>query len=178
MGGARTRCGHRTALDGHGRDDRCAHRRAASSAPGPARTGDATLPAGDAESAWASVTSVLLAATRDLVLGGPSAAFGFLLADALLLVAILDVLDLAFLLVGVRRFITLRHDDSPLNTDIGQPDSGPRQHQPTPERAHVLCAGPPMPTCHAVLRTAEIASISIIAAGPYSALTSAIVSAG
>jgi len=65
----------------------------------------------------------------------PGAPLGFLLRHALLLVALLDVLGLAFLLVRVGRFITLRHDGSPL--------MAVHARQPTPLRLRKTFASAP-----------------------------------
>jgi hypothetical protein len=50
---------------------------------------------------FASAGAGLLAATTLLVDGGPSATLGFFLGNATIFVAFLDVLGLAFLLVGI-----------------------------------------------------------------------------
>ena len=54
--------------------------------------------------------AALLAAAVLLVDGRPGPRLGFVLGDAPLLVALLDVLGLALLLVGVRRLVAARHD--------------------------------------------------------------------
>lgn len=50
-----------------------------------------------------------VAAAAFLVDSRPGTPFGFLLGDAAILVALLDMLGLAFLLVGIVGFVTFRH---------------------------------------------------------------------
>src|SRR3954469_5961051 len=88
---------------------------------GPARSGLATARAADPAAALggnigvldAAARAALVAAAGFLVDGRPGAPLGFLRADAALLVAFLDMLGLAFLLVGVARFVTAGHAASP-----------------------------------------------------------------
>jgi hypothetical protein len=76
------------------------------------------FPPADAAAALCGDVGVLHAAARTALVAAaglavdrrPRAPFGFLLADAALLVAFLDVLGLALLLVGVSRFVSTRHD--------------------------------------------------------------------
>jgi hypothetical protein len=53
----------------------------------------------------------LLSAVGLLVHGRPSASLGFLLGNASMFVAFLDVFGLAFLFFGVARFVATRHRD-------------------------------------------------------------------
>jgi len=57
-----------------------------------------------------ATTAGLLAAARFFVDGGPGATLALLGGHAALLVTLSDVLGLAFLLIGVRRLIALRHE--------------------------------------------------------------------
>src|SRR5512144_912259 len=61
----------------------------------------------------AATGAALLAAAGLLVDRRPGAPLGFIRRDAALLVAFLDVLRLAFLLVSVTRFVAAGHDVSP-----------------------------------------------------------------
>src|SRR5262245_29142767 len=85
-------------LAGRGRPSRCR----ASAEP-------STLARGDLGVGHAAPGPALVAAAFLLVDGRPGAPLGFLLADAALLVAFLDVLRLALLAVGVLRFVAARH---------------------------------------------------------------------
>ena len=58
----------------------------------------------------AAAGAALLAAARHRVHGRPRTSCGFLLGDTAILVSLLDVLGPAFLLIGVRTFVTTWHD--------------------------------------------------------------------
>jgi len=58
----------------------------------------------------------ILAAAVILVDGRPGPAFGLLVRNALILVALRDVLGLAFLLFRVLGFVSARHGEAPLRT--------------------------------------------------------------
>jgi hypothetical protein len=69
---------------------------------------------GDEPSTVRRGRSGFLAAAVLLVDGGPGNPFGGFLRLAFLFLALLDVRGLAFLLVGIGRFVTLGHDGAPL----------------------------------------------------------------
>src|SRR5690606_20948888 len=85
---------------------------------GPRRRRRAALPAALARRRLAGLLAAagprLLAAAGRLVDRGPGATLRLFLADAALLVALLDVAGLALLLRGVARLVAARHDRSPL----------------------------------------------------------------
>src|ERR1700737_4602385 len=81
-----------------------------------------------AERDRAAARAALVAAAGFLVDRRPRAPFGFLLADAAMLVSFLDVFGLTFLFVGIAGFVAARHDRLPqrcglpnLATPIGAP---------------------------------------------------------
>src|SRR5271157_2094350 len=57
----------------------------------------------------AASRAAFLAAARFRIHGSPGSAFGFFFTDAPSFVALLDIAGLAFLLVGVARFVAARH---------------------------------------------------------------------
>jgi len=76
----------------------------------------AALPGGRVVFGLAASGAALLAAVGFLVDGGPGSALGFILGDAALLVALLDMLGHSLLLVGVTRFVSPGHGNLRLHT--------------------------------------------------------------